>query len=206
MMFKKISIISSILFFLLGTTVFAHSHLESSSPKNGEVLTQQLKDITLTFETTLEKTSTFTLQDTTGAAIPLAGVSVEGNKLVGTLGNDLTSGNYKIHWKIIGIDGHPLEGDIPFSVQLPESQAAENTADSTTAANDDTTKDTSKDEATVKTDKAHATEKTDQATEVPAKTQANESSLKNYVVPVSVALVIFLGLASYWLIFRRKNG
>jgi cobalamin biosynthesis Mg chelatase CobN len=40
MMFKRISLIASLLFFLLGTTVFAISNNETSTPNNGHHITQ----------------------------------------------------------------------------------------------------------------------------------------------------------------------
>lgn len=200
MLFKKISLIASMLFFLLGTNVFAHSHLESSSPQNGEVITQSLKEITLSFETNLENTSTFSMVDANDAAIPLSKVSIEGNKLLGTLDNALSNGGYKIHWKIIGTDGHPLEGDIPFSVQLPESQ--------TTAANGAKTETEVSTDA-VKTDEiteASAAKTTEKTALLTTKAKTVEPSFKDYVVPGSVGLLIIFGFASYWLIYRRKHA
>lgn len=197
MMFKKISLIASMLFFLLGTTVLAHSHLETSSPLNGEVLTQPLKDITLTFETTLESTSTFTLEDTKGTAIPLSKVSIVGNKLIGSLNNELPNGGYKIHWKIIGTDGHPLEGDIPFSVQLAASQT---TTVAASASNEVKPADKNKME------EAAAPKKIENAALLTENTKTVEPSFKDYVVPGSAALLIIFGISAYWLIYRRKHA
>ncbi|EKN69990.1 hypothetical protein BABA_07236 [Neobacillus bataviensis LMG 21833] len=45
-MFSKIAVIASLLFFLFGTNVFAHSHLEESTPINGTVLTESFQDMT----------------------------------------------------------------------------------------------------------------------------------------------------------------
>lgn len=47
MMFNKISLITSLLFFLLGTNVFADSRLEVSSSQNSPVLSQTAQLITL---------------------------------------------------------------------------------------------------------------------------------------------------------------
>lgn len=47
-MFNKISLITSVLFFLLGTNVFADSRLEVSTPQNNQVSTQMAQIITLT--------------------------------------------------------------------------------------------------------------------------------------------------------------
>jgi hypothetical protein len=48
MMFNKISLITSMLFFLLGTNVFADSRLEVSSPQNNRLLSQTVQVIPLT--------------------------------------------------------------------------------------------------------------------------------------------------------------
>ncbi|MFL6556523.1 MAG: hypothetical protein ACJ8MO_10440, partial [Bacillus sp. (in: firmicutes)] len=48
MMFNKISLITSLLFFLLGTNVFADSRLEVSTPQNNQVFTPTVQIITLT--------------------------------------------------------------------------------------------------------------------------------------------------------------
>ncbi|MEH7501927.1 hypothetical protein V7152_07745 [Neobacillus drentensis] len=47
-MFNKISLITSLLFFLLGTNVFADSRLEVSSPQNNPVLSPKTQIVTLT--------------------------------------------------------------------------------------------------------------------------------------------------------------
>jgi copper resistance protein C len=197
MMLKKISFMISILFFLVGTNVFAHSHLEDSSPKNGEVVTEPLKDITLTYETKVEVASTFTLKDQSGTDIPLSKISVNNNQLVGTLKDELANGGYTIHWKIIGSDGHPLEGDIPFSLQLADNQAAAVSAD--TAASDDTS---TVNEETVKTTD---TKQAETAAVITEKSEREEASFKDYVIPVSAGLLIVLGAGSYWLFYRRKH-
>jgi copper resistance protein C len=206
MMFNKISLITALLFFLLGTNVFAHSHLEDSSPKDGAVLTESLKEITLTFETNLEPTSTFTLADAHRATIALP-VEIKGDQLVGFLPEELANGPYSIHWKIIGTDGHPLEGDLSFTVQLPEtssSTAHVSNADSATEKDEQT----STEEAKL-TDTASSSKSTDgkeQAASVPTTASPSEPSFKDYVIPFSVAFIIIVGLGSYWLIFRRKHA
>ncbi|MGG3564990.1 copper resistance protein CopC [Neobacillus rhizosphaerae] len=206
MMFNKISLITALLFFLLGTNVFAHSHLEDSSPKDGAVLTESLKEITLTFETNLEPTSTFTLADANHASIPLP-VEIKGDELVGVLPEDLANGSYSIHWKIIGTDGHPLEGDLSFTVQLPETNSS---ASQVSSADSATKKEaqTSTEEAKL-TDTASPSKSTDgkeQAASVPTTASPSEPSFKDYVIPFSVAFIIIVGLGSYWLIFRRKHA
>jgi hypothetical protein len=56
MMFNKIFLITSLLFFLLGTNVFAQFHLEDSSSIKGKLQPETFQNINHTFETTTEQT------------------------------------------------------------------------------------------------------------------------------------------------------
>lgn len=197
MMLNKIALLSTLLFFIFGANVFAHSHLEDSSPKNGEVVTESLKAITLSFETAIEPTSSFTLLNEKNDSIPLSSVSISGNHLIANVEDNLINGAYTIHWKIIGEDGHPLEGDIPFTINLPENAAPPEQSETEPLAADVTT---------VETTSAADTETVlkDQATEVK-EAALDEPKIMNYVLPASIGLIIVLGFGSYWLIFRRKQ-
>lgn len=190
MMLKKIALFSSLLFLLFGANVFAHSHIEDSSPKNGEVLTEPLKNITLSFETAVEQTSTFTLTDANGTEISLPGVTINGNQLNAKVENELSNGSYTIHWKIIGEDGHPLEGDIPFTVQLPEAAIQNETVETVVNSTEES--------ETAEVMKQQAVETKQAESEGPG--------LMNYIIPGSIGIIIILGFASYWLIFKRKHA
>jgi copper resistance protein C len=197
MMLNKIALLSSLLFFIFGANVFAHSHLEDSSPKNGEIVTESLKAITLTFETAIEPTSSFTLNDEKNNSIPLSEVSISGNQLIANVEDNLTNGAYTINWKIIGEDGHPLEGEIPFTIQLPESAGVPEQSE---------TEPPSAEVTTAETTSAADTETVmkDQATEVK-EAALDEPKVMNYLLPALIGLIIVLGFGSYWLIFRRKQ-
>lgn len=196
MMLKKITLISSLLFFLFGANVFAHSHLEDSTPKSGEIITVPLKNITLRFETAVEPTSAFTLADVNGAEVSLPGVMINGNQLIANVDNELANGDYTIHWKIIGEDGHPLEGDIPFTVQLPES--AKQSEENETAVTSATTADS---KATTETE-----ESTKEQAALEKSVESEEPAMMNYIVPGAIGLIIVIGFGCYWLIFRRKHA
>jgi hypothetical protein len=135
--------------------------------------------------------------DEKNASLPLSEVSISGNQLSANIEDDLTNGAYTIHWKIIGEDGHPLEGDIPFTINLPENAASpEQTVTEPPAA----------DVTTAETTSAADTETVlkDQATEVK-EAALDEPKIMNYVLPAIIGLIIVLGFGSYWLIFRRKH-
>ncbi|WP_045524463.1 copper resistance CopC family protein [Neobacillus niacini] len=196
-MLNKIILLSSLLFFLFGANVFAHSHLEDSTPKNGEIVTESLKAITLTFETVLEPTSSFTLFDENNISIPLSTVSISGNQLIANVENNLLNGTYNIHWKIIGEDGHPLEGDVPFTMQLPENITPPEQVETEELNTNVTTAETKSAVDTETVIKEQATEANDPALDEP--------KIMNYVLPAIIGLIMVLGFGSYWLIFRRKQ-
>lgn len=196
MMLNRIALLSSLFIFLFGANVFAHSHLEDSTPKNGEIVTESLKTITLSFETDVEPTSTFTLVDEKNTSIPLSAVSINGNQLIADVENELINSSYTIHWKIIGEDGHPIEGDIPFTVELPENTAAPDSVEPEEADKAVST------ETELATDSETVIKEQATDTKVAA---TKEPTIMNYVLPVSIALIIILGFGSYWLIFRRKQ-
>jgi copper resistance protein C len=196
-MLNKIALLSILFFFIFGANVFAHSHLENSTPKDGEIVTETLPEITLTFETAIEPTSSFTLLNDKNASIPLSTLSIDGNQLTANVEDNLINGGYTIHWKIIGEDGHPLEGDIPFTVLLPENSVPPEQIETESPATDVTTVETPSDADT-------KTILKDQAMEVK-EAALDEPKFMNYVLPAIIGLIIVLGFGSYWLIFRRKQ-
>ncbi|MEH7179993.1 copper resistance CopC family protein [Neobacillus vireti] len=195
-MLNRIALLSSLFIFLFGANVFAHSHLEDSTPSNGEIVTESLKTITLSFETDVEPTSTFTLDDEKNAPIALSAVSINGNQLIADVENELVNGAYTIHWKIIGEDGHPLEGDIPFSVQLPENSIAPDSVEPKEAV----TVVSAETESTIDSETVMKEQAADTKNGA-----SDETGMMNYLLPAVIALIIILGFGSYWLIFRRKH-
>lgn len=125
----KCVFILAAVFMLMPAGASAHTGLKSSTPASGEKVQSELKQIELEFNTNVENLSTFTLVDEQGLKMPVT-VTLEGSVMRGTLNNELTSGNYTIMWKIVGEDGHPIKGEVPFVVELPavdEQQGSEPT-------------------------------------------------------------------------------
>jgi copper resistance protein C len=121
-MFKKVSLFTFILLFTFVSAVFAHTGLESSNPQNGEVINDELKQITLTFEGKIEQGSTFTLQNANGEAIPVDNITIIENILTGDLSTPLGNGDYTVDWSIIGEDGHLIEEKFTFSIDNPNAE------------------------------------------------------------------------------------
>lgn len=119
---KKIFL--TILFFVIfSNAVSAHSTIINSNPLDGETVQEQLSKIDMQFNTSIENMSTLTLKEVTEGEIPVD-ISVNGDRLSGTVESPLQNGEYTVDWNIIGADGHPLTGSYSFTVALPESQTA----------------------------------------------------------------------------------
>ncbi len=117
---KGLSIIV-LLLFLFPTMASAHTKLVSSNPSNGQLITEPIKQITLEFEEALEQLGTIKLYKA-GTATAVTNVSIKGTKLIADLPNGLENGDYKIEWKVVSEDGHPVTGQIPFKVQLKQAE------------------------------------------------------------------------------------
>ena len=56
-MTKKVVLFLLFVFVLFSNQAFAHTSLEDSTPKDGEVITEPIQELTLIFETKVEETS-----------------------------------------------------------------------------------------------------------------------------------------------------
>ena len=116
---KRIAMLVMLFLMLFPSAAFAHSSLERSTPGDQEVVTRSLTEIVLEFNSRIEKISTITLLDGQGQEIPVQS-SVDGTTLTGTLQEPLPSGQYRVVYKIVAADGHRIEKEYSFSVDLPE--------------------------------------------------------------------------------------
>ena len=122
---KKIILSAILLFFACVPSVIAHSGLSSSVPEDGETIQEEVEQVTLMFNTSIETTSTLKVTDEMGEEVQLAEIIVEDKEMKGILESTLTSGSYRVTWKIIGQDGHPIEGEYSFSIESSETKVEE---------------------------------------------------------------------------------
>lgn len=142
---------------MLPSIADAHTHLSSSNPAEGQVVVEDLKEITLTFDGAIEKLSTMKLLKD-GNEIPALQVQIEGTQIMGILSEQLENGEYLIQWNISGEDGHPIAGEIPFTVQTAETGVQQSTSTSEPDANTPTSNqdDSIEQATTIKDDQSKA--------------------------------------------------
>jgi len=178
-----------LLFILVGMLVMlpsiasAHTELTTSNPTSGQVVKEDLKEIVLTYEGKIESLSTMTLVKD-GKEIPLVSVTPNDNQLIGTVSTALENGTYSVQWSIAGEDGHPISGEIPFTVQkvVKEEPKAE-----------------TKQPVTPKKEEP----KKENTNQQKTKNESTDSPLnmKNIILGV-VVLILIIGV---FLLFRRKR-
>ncbi|MEU8268383.1 copper resistance CopC family protein [Sphaerisporangium sp. NPDC049002] len=139
---------------VLGTAfaapALAHTALKSSDPKKGATV-ESLDEVTLTFNEAV-RFPVVLVRDAGGHAYHDGKPKIDGPKVIQKVSGALPSGKYTIAWRVVSDDGHPIEGEIPFTVKAPEaspsaspvpspqeSTAAPSTAAATTPAPVDAT-------------------------------------------------------------------
>lgn len=161
----------------------AHTGLESSTPNSGQVVMEELNEITLTFAGEIESLSTMTLSRE-GKDIPLSHVEPNGRQMSGTLKSPLENGSYAIRWSIVGKDGHQITGEIPFTVKTEEK----------------TDQDLEKEESQSSVEHNVQKEVTDKST------KAENESAPNMIMNISIPLLTLAALAvGLYFLFRRKR-
>ncbi|MCM3718586.1 copper resistance CopC family protein [Fictibacillus phosphorivorans] len=159
----------------LPSFAFAHTDLETATPAKGEKVTTDLEAVVLTFTTKVESLSTMKLKNER-EEIPLQ-ISIEDNQMTGKLNNRLENGNYTVEYKIIGADGHVIEGNYSFSVDRPE-------------------------QAQPKEEPEEDKDSTEQP--MPEQDKKEKPDNPSYFGPLTIGLVLLIAIFSFFA-FRRKK-
>ncbi len=186
---KKIFLLTWVFLLASMSNAFAHTHLESSTPQDGEIIQEQLKQITLTFGTKIEQGSEFTLQNSEGVSIPVENISVSENLLTGDLTNPLDNGDYQINWNIIGADGHVMEGNLAFTVDVPVTVEEQNTVEQSTEEVEPQTN-------------VQENEAVNEANQTGIEEDASTSS---NIVPIMIGLLVVILIGSLLFMMKRKK-
>lgn len=109
-------------FVLFSNQALAHTSLQESSPKDSEIVTEPIQELSLIFGTKVEQTSKVKVLNSNGESITLGNFVIEEDEMWATFLKPLENGNYDVEWTIIGADGHPIEGNISYSVDVPTEE------------------------------------------------------------------------------------
>ncbi|NIK69784.1 MULTISPECIES: copper resistance protein CopC [unclassified Paenibacillus] len=118
---KRILFICLAALFLLPGIAMAHSKITVSTPAKEETVTVSPAEISMTFNTDIEKLSQFKLLDESGKQVPTGDIAVHKATMSGSVTEPLKNGAYTVKWTIIGADGHAVDGEYAFTVNAPEA-------------------------------------------------------------------------------------
>ncbi|MCL6571383.1 MAG: copper resistance protein CopC [Bacillus sp. (in: Bacteria)] len=198
---KKISFLLFFFFLLVfSSTVSAHTGLEKSYPAEGQTITDELQEITLDFETKIETGSTFSLIFEDGNEVLIENIQIVENRLSATTKETVKNGNYTLKWKIIGADGHPIEGEYQFVV----AQVIEE-PDATNNPNDDSNGSiTTTEEGNTNESPSPAKEETGNTSAVSE--EIDESNDSKPIIPIVIGILLSIAIGTtIWLVKKGKK-
>jgi len=173
--------------FNLNFKVSAHSYVKESNPTEGEVVKESLELIDITFETEIETLGELSLSNN-NQTVEVKNITIEDDRLIGKLEKPLENGQYKATWKIVGEDGHPLEGTISFTVQTPEPVQNESVNENKIEKNRQ------------EMEQSHQ-EQNKELESLPASEQKENSITKKWLLPLATITILIMTL----FIFRKDK-
>lgn len=100
----------------------AHGHdvLVDNVPADGEILAESPESVVLSFNNSVldigEKATVIRLNDSEGTEISFSDPPVVTNRDVTLPLGELSDGAYRITWRVVSSDGHPIQGTFTFGV------------------------------------------------------------------------------------------
>ncbi len=106
------------LLFLVAAPASAHTELTSSTPANGAVLTAVPTTVSLTFnEPPLAEGLAVQVAALDGPQVEVGKPTLKGSTVTVTWPATANSGEYSISYRVVADDGHPVTGQIAFSIK-----------------------------------------------------------------------------------------
>ncbi|MEU2200675.1 copper resistance CopC family protein [Isoptericola sp. NPDC019482] len=96
----------------------AHDRLLSSDPADGATVEEAPTELTLVFSADVLAAGAQVAVTTPDGTVP-AEVAVDGDEAVAALPDDLPGGDWDVAWRVVSSDGHPIEGELAFTVDAP---------------------------------------------------------------------------------------
>ena len=102
----------------------AHSELISSSPADGEVLSSAPTFVTLQFNEQISAAGLQVVAQGPDGPITLGAPTLEGASVTVSWPQDVPAGAYRVAYRVVSADGHPIDGVIGFSFNAPAANDA----------------------------------------------------------------------------------
>ena len=100
---------------LTATTAAAHSELVASTPSDGQVLDAPPASVTLQFNETISPAGLQIVAQGPDGPITLGTPLIEGASVITPWPADAPGGDYRVAYRVVSADGHPIDGSLSFS-------------------------------------------------------------------------------------------
>ena len=121
--------------FLAAPAAQAHDELISSDPSDGQALEATPDAITLSFSADITPVgNAVRVTDSSGETVSTGDVEVNGTDAVQRIDSDASDETYRVVWRVVSSDGHPIEGSYSFSVGTGGTGGAELNSSATPSA------------------------------------------------------------------------
>lgn len=94
----------------------AHDQLVSSNPEDGSTVDQQPEWIEMTFSGDIQQVGSEVKVVIDGKNVSAGELTADGKKVSVALPDNLKPGDYKVTWRVVSSDGHPISGDFDFTI------------------------------------------------------------------------------------------
>jgi copper resistance protein C len=127
---RVITVFAAVLTFaallLVAGPASAHDQLLSSDPKDGATLDENPTSIVLTFSAPpLDTGIEIALVGPDGVTAKGQDIQVDDKVVTAQLADDLPAGRYDVAWHVVSSDGHPIDGELSYTVEAaPEPSAS----------------------------------------------------------------------------------
>lgn len=116
----------------------AHAALSASQPGQNTRVAQSPEEIVLTFSERLNGDyTTIVVSDAAGAQMPVDGPTVDQERGIVRPVQPLPDGVYTVAYRVVSVDGHPVQGAFRFAVNVPLTGASADPAQDGAAAGSD---------------------------------------------------------------------
>ncbi|RAN94083.1 copper resistance CopC family protein [Micromonospora noduli] len=108
-----------------GSPAWAHNSLRTATPARDATVPSTPTEVTLEFMQRLDPAfTTIVLTDAAKRKLPTGEPVVTGAKSTVQVTDTLPNGTYTVAYRVVSVDGHPVQGSYPFTVADPTSSAA----------------------------------------------------------------------------------
>ena len=129
-----LGLVATLALLVVPTSASAHAQLESSDPADGATLAALPETVSVTLNEDVGSGAVLRVLDSSGVRVDDDQVTTAGRRvLVGVRPGSSAAGAYRVVYRVVSADGHPVSGEIGFRVQ-PSGDASPSTEPSAGAA------------------------------------------------------------------------